>query len=186
MRGSLFILSGPSGVGKDTVLDAWMDADPLVKRVVSYTTRAPRNAEQNGIDYHFVSPERFHELANAGAFLEYKEVHGNWYATPLSDLNAMRDQGLTAVLKIDVQGALVAMEKCPDAITVFLLPPSRDELMRRLMSRGTEDAAALERRIQNAEFELAHAHHYRHQLVNEEIQDVVRQLQALKAQAGGA
>ena len=186
MRGPLFILSGPSGVGKDTVLDAWMALDPTVKRVVSYTTRTPRNREENGVAYHFVTAERFHELANQDAFLEYKEVHGNWYATPLHDLNAMRDQGLTAVLKIDVQGALVAMEKCPDAVTVFLLPPSRDELMRRLMGRGTEDSATIERRIQNAEFELAHAHHYRHQLVNEEIQDVVAQLGALKAAAGGS
>lgn len=185
MRGPLFILSGPSGVGKDSVLDAWMESDPQVKRVVSYATRAPRNGEENGVAYHFVSVEQFHELAQNHAFLEYKEVHGNWYATPLSDLNTMRDQGLTAVLKIDVQGALVAMEKCPDAITVFLLPPSRDELMRRLTNRGTDNAAAIERRVQDAEYELAHAQYYRHQLINEEIRDVVSQLQALKTQAGG-
>ena len=116
--GRLVILSGPSGVGKDTVINAWHARDPRVERVVAYTTRPARPGETDGLDYHFVSVDTFMELAADGAFLEYKEVHGNHYATPLRDMEAMLSAGKIAILKIDVQGALTAMELRPDAMSV--------------------------------------------------------------------
>src|SRR5689334_15018289 len=126
--GRLVILSGPSGVGKDTVLAAWQSSNPRVQRVVAYTTRAPRAGEQNGVDYHFVSRARFDELVEANAFLEHKIVHGNYYATPLADMEAMLNAGKIAVLKIDVQGAMEAMRLRPDALSIFLLPPNVEDL----------------------------------------------------------
>ncbi len=174
--GQLIILSGPSGVGKDTIIDAWVQKNPRVKRVVAYTTRNPRPGEKNGVDYNFVPAPTFHELAEQGAFLEFKEVHGNHYATPLRDLDAMLEQGLIAVLKIDVQGALSAMDLRPDALTVFILPPDMDELERRIRDRGSDDPEAIERRLRNARDEMAVADRYRYQLINQDVDQVVEQL----------
>lgn len=177
--GKLVILSGPSGVGKDTIIDSWAKVDPRIRRVVAYTTRAPRVGEVDGVDYHFVTVRRFTELADQGAFLEFKEVHGNFYATPLHDMEAMLAEGLVAILKIDVQGALTAMELRPDALTIFLLPPSVDELENRIRGRGTDDPATIEKRLLNAREEIALANHYRWRIVNDEIGEVVRQLEEI-------
>jgi len=179
MTGSLIILSGPSGVGKDTVIDAWAAKDPRVVRVVAYTTRAPRNGERAGIDYHFVTVDQFLEAASAGDFLEAKEVHGNHYATPLKDMNALLEAGKIAILKIDVQGALTAMALRPDAISVFLLPPDGEELARRLRSRGTDDDVTVAKRLENARGELALAEAYQHRLVNDDIETVIEKLAAV-------
>ena len=181
--GKLVILSGPSGVGKDTVIDAWRAADPRVRRVVAYTTRAPRPGEIDTVDYHFVTPDRFQELAALGHFLEFKEVHGNFYATPLRDMEQMLEEGLIAVLKIDVQGALTAMALRPEAETVFILPPSDQELERRIRGRGADSEESILRRLQNARDEIAQSQHYRHRLVNESVEDVVAEL-ALLSSAG--
>ena len=177
--GKLVILSGPSGVGKDTVIDAWSAVNPRVRRVVAYTTRAPRVGEVDGVDYHFVTVHRFTELADQGAFLEFKEVHGNFYATPLYDMEGMLMQGLIAILKIDVQGALSAMELRPDALTVFLMPPSVDELENRIRGRGTDDPATIEKRLLNAREEIALASHYQWRIVNEEVSQVVKDLEVV-------
>ena len=179
LNGQLIILSGPSGVGKDTIIDAWAVRDPRVKRVVAYATRAPRPGEQDGLDYHFVSVQKFHELAGDGAFLEHKEVHGNFYATPLADLDSMLEQGLIAILKIDVQGALAAMELRPEALTVFISPPDMNELERRIRDRGSDDPAAIERRLANAREEMAVADRYHFHLVNDSVPHVVDQLVTL-------
>lgn len=181
MSGRLVILSGPSGVGKDTVIDAWKTADPRVRRVVAYTTRAPRHGESDGIDYHFVPVDRFRELADAGAFLEFKEVHGNFYATPLHDMETMLREGAIAVLKIDVQGALSAMELRPDAMTIFILPPSDQELERRIRGRGTDDEATIEKRLHNARREIEISDRYQHRIVNDSVEAVVQALIGLTA-----
>lgn len=175
----LIILSGPSGVGKDTVIDAWRAHDPRVTRVVAYTTRAPRAGETEGVDYRFVTVDRFLEHEKAGDFLEAKEVHGNHYATPLRDMEALLEAGRIAVLKIDVQGALAAMDLRPDAVSVFLLPPDADELARRLRDRGTDDDAAVARRLENARGELALAERYTHKIVNDDVTNVVSRLMEL-------
>jgi guanylate kinase len=175
-RGTLVILSGPSGVGKDTVINAWHAKDPRVERVVAYTTRPPRVGEMPGLDYHFISLSEFLRLAEAGAFLEFKEVHGNHYATPLHDMEEMLEAGKIAVLKIDVQGALTAMELRPDAISVFLMPPSSDELERRIRARNLDAPDVILRRLINAREEMALAHHYQHQVVNDAVDEVVKEL----------
>jgi guanylate kinase len=178
-EGRLIILSGPSGVGKDTVIDAWASRNPCVARVVAYTTRGPREGEIDGRDYHFVSVDRFMEHVAAFDFLEYKEVHGNHYATPLSSLEKLLEEGKIAVLKIDVQGALSVMGLRSDAISVFLMPPDVDELERRIRGRGTDDPEVIAKRLKNAHNEISLSGRYDHQIVNDEVERVVDELEAL-------
>lgn len=176
----IVILSGPSGVGKDSVLNRWMERNPRVERVVAACTRQPREGEVDGRDYHFLSLEGFHDQAAAGRFLEFKEVHGNWYATPWSGIEAILEREGIAVLKIDVQGAEQVVRDHPEIVTVFLLPPSMEELERRIRGRGTEDEAVIAKRLQNAREEIAAAaRFYKHQLVNDEIESVVDCLEGL-------
>lgn len=182
----LVILSGPSGVGKDTVLQAWSAANPRVVRVVAYTTRPIRPGEIDGVDYHFVSPQEFQARVDRGAFLEYKEVHGNMYATPLEDMERLLDEGKIAVLKIDVQGALTAMEHRPDAVSIFLLPPSTEELEARIRGRATDDETTIRKRLANAREELALADRYQHRVVNRDIVEAVAELQGLVRQPANA
>jgi len=179
MNGRLFILSGPSGVGKDTVIDAWKQSDPRVERVVARTTREPREGEVPGVDYVFLDKDEFLKLAEEGYFLEYKNVYENYYGTPLGEMRRVIDGGGVAVLKIDVQGALTVMPLRPDAVTVFIHPPDREELERRLRGRGTESDEVIEKRLAKARAEIAQAHHYQHQIVNHRIEDVVERLKEL-------
>ena len=174
-------MSGPSGVGKDTVINAWRTRNPRVHRVVAYTTREPRVGEREGVDYHFVSLDQFHQLAADGAFLEHKEVHGNWYATPLRAMEQMLAEGKIAILKIDVQGALTAMRSRPDALSIFLMPPSWEELERRIRGRGTDDAATIEKRLRNATEEIEFADHYRFRVTNDDLDKAVAELEAIVA-----
>jgi len=179
MNGKMVIFSGPSGVGKDTLLDKWIEANPRVRRVVTYTTRTPREGEQNGVDYNFVTVERFKQLVEEGAFLENKEVHGNFYASPKKDTEKMIADGLVAVLKIDVQGALSIMPLCPDALSVFILAPSMEELERRIVGRATETPEALKLRLENAKWELSQADKYRYRVVNDDLDRAVAELEEL-------
>jgi len=179
MKGKLVIFSGPSGVGKDTLLDRWIAANPRVRRVVTYTTRDPREGEKNGVDYHFVTVERFNELVREGAFLENKEVHGNLYASPKRDAERMVEEGLIAVLKIDVQGALSVMPQCPEALSIFILPPSMEELERRIVGRGTETPESLELRLKNAKWEMSQADRYDCRVVNDDLDRAVAELNEL-------
>lgn len=172
------ILSGPSGVGKDSLLDAWIAVDPRVRRVVTYTTRPPRSGEQDGVDYHFVSPSRFEDLVKRGAFLEYKQVHGYSYASPLHDTEAMLAKGEVAVLKIDVQGAMEAVRKRPDAITVFILPPSVEALKSRMRGRGKDDEATIARRLKNAVGEIEQSSWYAYRIVNDDLDEALRQVRS--------
>lgn len=179
MCGVLVILSGPSGVGKDTVLAAWSAINPRVVRVVAYTTRPQRFGEVNGEDYHFVTTETFTEMAENGDFLEHKVVHGNLYATPRADMEKLLAEGKIAVLKIDVQGALSAMALRPDALTIFLLPPSFEELEARIRRRAADDEDTIRERLANARGELALADRYQHRVVNKDLETAVAQLEAL-------
>jgi guanylate kinase len=175
----IVILSGPSGVGKDTVIDAWMAADPRIARVVTYTTRAPRHGEVDGRDYNFVDLETFKFLDDQGHFWEHKVVHGHYYASPRKDTEALLEQGRVAVLKIDVQGAMEVMRQRPDAVTVFLLPPSLEELERRIRGRGADDEETIQRRLRNAQDEIALADRYQHKIVNEDVGSVVAVLREI-------
>ncbi len=175
----IVILSGPSGVGKDSVVDRWMQVNPKVERVVAACTRDPREGEVDGEDYHFMSVEGFHDAAAAGRFLEFKEVHGNWYATPWSGIEAIHDREGIAVLKIDVQGAREVLQHHPEIVSVFLMPPSMDELERRIRGRQTDDETAIAKRLQNARDEIKDSIFYRHRLVNDDVDRVVAELEQI-------
>jgi len=179
VNGRVVILSGPSGVGKDTVLEAWIAADPRVAKVVTSTTRPMRPGETAGCDYDFLTPEQFEAKRKAGDFLEAKNVHGNWYASPREGTDRLINEGRIAVLKIDVQGAIEVMTQLPEAITIFLMPPSREALEARIRGRGTEEESVIARRLADAEGELAEAHRYQHRVVNDNLAQTVRELTAL-------
>ena len=179
MSGKLVILSGPSGVGKDTVIDSWRNRNPRVERVVAYTTRGPRDGEVDGLDYNFVSVPDFQTKAGNGDFLEFKEVHGNWYATPLTEMENLLNAGKVAILKIDVQGALHVMNLRKDALSVFILPPSLEELEQRIRGRGTDDPVVIEKRLTNAQDEIALSPKYQHRLVNLDVDLTVSMLERI-------
>jgi guanylate kinase len=166
----LVVVSGPSGVGKDTIIDALRarSATPAYHYVVTCTTRPPRPGEIDGVSYHFLSRGRFAALRDAGAFLEWAEVHGNWYATPRAEVRRALGAGRDVILKIDVQGAAAVKSLVPDALLVFVVPPSLEALFRRLRTRATETAEQLELRQRNAAIELARAGDYDHVVVNED------------------
>jgi len=168
----LVVVSGPSGVGKDTIIDALRQRprDPDYHYVVTCTTRSPRPGEVDGTSYHFLGRERFAALRDAGAFLEWAEVHGNWYATPRAEVRRALAAGHDVILKIDVQGAAAVKASVPDALLVFVVPPSLEALFRRLRARATETAEELEVRQRNAAIELARAGDYDHVVVNEDGQ----------------
>jgi guanylate kinase len=178
-EGLLMIVSGPSGVGKDTVISSWAKRNPQVTRVVAYTTRDPRPGEVDGVDYHFISRSLFYDMADAGDFLEYKEVHDYYYATPIRDMERLLSEGKIAVLKIDVQGALTVMALRQDAVAVFLLPPNADELERRIKERGTEDISTILKRLRNATEEIALADKYQYRVVNDDVDKVVDTLERI-------
>ncbi|MEI8332480.1 MAG: guanylate kinase [Chloroflexota bacterium] len=164
----LVIISGPSGVGKDTIIEAMrrLPTAAAYHYVVTCTTRAPRPGEVDGIHYRFVTPATFAELRDEDGFLEWAEVHGNWYGTPRDSVRAALAAGRDVVLKIDVQGAEMVKKRVPEAILIFLVPPSMQELFRRLRSRATESADELEIRQRNAAIELARREDYDHVVEN--------------------
>jgi guanylate kinase len=168
----LVVVSGPSGVGKDTIIEALRDlhGDPDYHYVVTCTTRAPRPGEIDGLSYHFLTADRFAALRDAGAFLEWAEVHGNWYATPRAEVRRALATGRDVILKIDVQGAAAVKATVSNALLVFVVPPSLEALFRRLRARATETARELEIRQANAAIELARAGDYDHVVVNEDGQ----------------
>jgi guanylate kinase len=178
-QGRLVVISGPSGAGKTSVMQRVYQACrvPLV-RSVSATTRPPRNGETDGIDYHFLSNEDFQLRRQRGDFLECFEVFskGCWYGTLSAEVTSGLAAGKWVVLEIDVQGALAVMEKFPDAITIFLRPSSRKELERRLRGRGTESEESIQQRLAQADRELALAGHYRYQVINDDMDQAVRDI----------
>jgi guanylate kinase len=165
----LVIISGPSGVGKDTIIDA-LRARPRDKDyhyVVTCTTRAPRPGEVHGVAYHFVSKERFFAMRAAGELLEATEVHGKWYGTPRAEVAEALQAGHDVILKIDVQGAQVVKERVSDALLIFVVPPTLEALFQRLKARATESADELEVRQRNAALEIARQDDYDYVVVNE-------------------
>jgi guanylate kinase len=166
------IISGPSGVGKDTIIDVLraIPRDPDYHYVVTCTTRPARRNERDGVSYHFMTRERFARLRDGGAFLEWAEVHENWYATPRADVRRALGAGKDVILKIDVQGARAVKRLVPEALLVFIVPPSLEALFERLRRRESESAEQLEVRQRNAAVELARAGDYDHVVTNEDGQ----------------
>lgn len=164
----LAIISGPSGVGKDTIIEVLRSRhpDPARHFVVTCTTREQRPYEIDGQSYHFLGAEAFAALREHGALLEASEVHGNWYGTPRDQVIDALGTGRDAILKIDVQGARAIRQLVPEALLIFLVPPSLDELYDRLAARRTESPAELRRRYEDAALELARQDDYDHVVVN--------------------
>ena len=165
----LVIISGPSGVGKDTIIDALKARhhEPDYHYVVTCTTRGRRPGEVDGVDYHFLDPEAFARQRAAGAFLEASQVHENWYGTPRDQVREVLAEGRDVILKIDVQGAAIVKGKVPGALLIFIVPPSLEDLFQRLRTRATETADELEVRQRNAAIELARQEDYDYVVTNE-------------------
>lgn len=181
MEGKIVIVSGPSGVGKDTVIDAWIAQNPRVQRVITCTSRQPRDGEVNGVHYHFFTPEEMQAKEAAGDFYEMKNVHGNFYATPKKGVQDILDAGGIAVLRIDTQGAIELMPKMPHAVTVFIDPPSFEELERRIRSRALDSEEVIQTRLKNARNEIACSLRYRHIVTNDVVEHAVRKLEYIIA-----
>jgi len=165
----VIVISGPSGVGKDSVVRRLLERGPNMRYSVSYTTRPRRVEEEEGVNYSFVSEDRFRQLIEAGEFLEYARVHGHLYGTSRGRVAEALGAGQDVVLKIDVQGARRVRGQVPDAVFIFMTPPSIETLIQRLMGRNTEDQASLERRQRDALHELGLAREYRYIVCNREV-----------------
>ncbi len=163
----LVVVSGPSGVGKSTIVAELARRRPQIIPIVTATTRPCRPGEVDGVHYHFLSEEQFSALREEGGLLEWAEVHGNWYGTPIEQVRGILAAGRDAILTIDPQGARSVRRLVPDALLIFVMPPSMDDLTERLRGRGSESEASLERRRQDAERWIAEADDYDYVVVNE-------------------
>lgn len=177
--GLLLIVSAPSGAGKTSLVAALLKQDPNLVVSVSHTTRGRRPREQDGINYHFVDPERFAAMVAAGEFLEHAEVFGNHYGTSSRAVDAEREAGRDVVLEIDFQGAAQVRARYPDAASVFILPPSTAELRRRLTSRGEDDPAVIQHRLDKARWEMSHYSDYDFVIVNDHFDTALEDLQGV-------
>jgi guanylate kinase len=179
VSGLLFIVAAPSGAGKSSLVAGVLGDDPNLALSVSYTTRAPRPGEANGREYHFVDRATFERMLEAGEFLESAEVHGNYYATSQRQIESIRASGRDALLEIDWQGAQQVRRLYPEAIGIFILPPSAAELERRLVNRGQDSEAVIRRRLAAAEAEMSHAAEFDYVIINKDFEEACRDLAAV-------
>lgn len=178
-KGKTFIISGPSGVGKSTVLKSLFEGRDDLYFSVSATTREPRQGEEDGVHYHFISVERFQEMIESDAFLEYAEYVGNFYGTPKKFVDKAMELGKDVILDIEVQGAIQVCNKRPDTVRIFIAPPSWDELERRLKSRGTDSEEKIQKRLVRAKAELQTADVYDYFVINDSVEQAVREINAI-------
>jgi len=169
MRGRLFVITAPSGAGKTSLTKALLAAEPGLKLSTSYTTRAPRSGEQNGREYHFVDERTFLAMRERGEFLEHALVHGNRYGTSRKVIADTLERGQDLVLEIDWQGAAQVRRLYPDCVGIFILPPSLEELERRLRGRGQDAEPVIQRRLANAQEEMAHADEFEYRIINKDF-----------------
>jgi guanylate kinase len=175
-RGRLFVVSGPSGVGKTTLIKRFLMKDKQATFSVSYTTRPPRRGEVHGRDYYFISEDKFKEMIKAGEFLEWENVHGHLYGTPKREVKMLLDSGRDVILDLDVNGAISVKKAFPDALTIFIMPPSIDELIKRLSIRGEEEIAL---RIKRAREEIEKGMDFDYTIVNENLKKSLEELKRI-------
>ena len=171
------VISGPSGVGKDTLIERLRERDPSLRYSISYTTRKPRPGEADGVNYFFVSRHRFEELIAQGFFLEYATYNGNYYGTPAAAVEEARAAAHDILLKIEVQGAALVRKRAPDGLFIFIAPPSKEELVRRQQLReGSASDEDMVERLKIAETEMKHASEYDHVVINAELERAVSEV----------
>jgi len=179
MSGKLFVVTAPSGAGKTSLIDAVMKDDPTLKISVSYTTRKPRPGEKDGVDYHYVDERRFRAMQQRGDFLESAQVHGNHYGTAKRVILDAVAGGDDIILEIDWQGAQQVRRLYPDAVGIFILPPSVEELERRMRRRAQDAEAVIRQRLANAREELAHADEFKYVIINKDFETARRELASI-------
>jgi guanylate kinase len=184
MPGNLFIVSAPSGAGKTSMVNALLDSNKQIALSISYTTRAPRPGEIDGKDYHFVNRDRFLQMAKHGDFLESAEVYGNLYGTSQSWIKKELASGHDILLEIDWQGAAQVRKLMPQAISIFILPPSLASLEARLKGRGQDSTEVIAHRVQAAQEDISHAAEFDYVIINDKLDEALRQLSAVIISAG--
>jgi guanylate kinase len=189
-RGRLFVITAPSGAGKTSLIDVLTRDDPSLKLSISYTTRAPRPGEKDGVDYHFVDDAAFLAMRERGEFLESAEVHGYRYGTSRKVITEALGRGEDLILEIDWQGAQQVRAIYPECVGIFILPPSTEELERRMRTRGQDSDAVIRRRLDNAREELEHAGEFEYRIINKDFDTARRELAEIirkeRAKAHGA
>ena len=178
-KGLLFVVSAPAGCGKDTILEQLFKVTENVGYSVSATTRAPREGERDGVDYHFIHADRFRNMIAEDAFLEYAEYVGNFYGTPMRLVDEAMEQGKDVLLDIEIQGAMQVCAKRPETVRIFIAPPSWKELERRLTARGTDSPEKVQKRLLRAQVELEMARDYDYFVVNDTVENAVNELRAI-------
>ncbi len=178
-RGRLFVIAAPSGAGKTSLVRALMEREPALRFSISYTTRAQRSAEVHGRDYFFVTREEFVAMVERGEFLEHARVFDNHYGTPRRQVEESLAAGQDLILEIDWQGAQQIRRAMPECISIFILPPSRAELERRLRGRGTDAADVIERRLRDAAADMTHWREFDHVVINDDFEAALEDLRAI-------
>lgn len=178
-RGTVFVITGPSGVGKGTLIAGLREELPELEMSVSATTRRPRPGESDGLEYHFLDPDEFERRVDAGEFLEHAEYSGNRYGTLRSEVDQRLARGVSVILEIEIQGAREVRKAMPEAVEVFISPPDAESLRQRLEGRGTDEPDAIERRLATATVELEAQEEFPNVIVNDDLQEAREQLISL-------
>jgi len=178
-QGLLIVISGPSGAGKGTICKALLQKNKDLKISVSCTTRSPREGEKEGINYYFISKEKFEDMIEKNEFLEYATVYGNYYGTPRKYVEEELKKGNDVILEIDIQGALMVKEKYPEGVFIFILPPSMEELKNRIIKRGSETEDSLNTRFTAAFEEIKYMSKYDYAVVNDYVDEAVKKIECI-------
>lgn len=180
-KGVLIVISGPSGAGKGTICKKLIEKNKNIYLSVSATTRSPREGEIDGVNYYFITKEEFERRVKENGFIEYAEVHGNFYGTPRVNVDKMLEEGKDVILEIDIQGALQVKENFKEGVFIFILPPSMEELKRRIIKRGSETEESLMTRFKNAYKEINYVSKYNYAVVNDTLELAVSKVEAIIA-----